>query len=70
MVSALGSIERYGVSTVSVLAERMHRVLGENGLMALPTESFYGLTVDPFNEQALQSCGRSKADRRESRFLC
>ncbi len=64
MVSAMGSIERYGVSTVSVLAERMRRVLGENGLIALPTESFYGLAVDPFNEQALaklwQVKGRSK----------
>ena len=49
----MGRIERYGVSTVSVLAERMRRVLGENGLIALPTESFYGLAVDPFNEQAL-----------------
>jgi L-threonylcarbamoyladenylate synthase len=64
MVSAMGSIERYGVSTVSVLAERMRRVLEENGLIALPTESFYGLAVDPFNEQALaklwQLKGRSK----------
>jgi L-threonylcarbamoyladenylate synthase len=64
MVSAMGRIERYGVSTVSVLAERMRRVLGENGLIALPTESFYGLAVDPFNEQALvklwQVKGRSK----------
>ena len=64
MVSAMGSIERYGVSTVPVLAERMRRVLGENGLIALPTESFYGLAVDPFNEQALEKLwqvkGRSK----------
>ena len=64
MVSAMGSIERYGVSTVSVLAERMRHVLGENGLIALPTESFYGLAVDPFNEQALEKLwqvkGRSK----------
>jgi L-threonylcarbamoyladenylate synthase len=64
MVSAMGRIERYGVSTVSVLAERMRRVLGEKGLIALPTESFYGLAVDPFNEQALvklwQVKGRSK----------
>ncbi len=64
MVSAMGRVERYGASTVSVLAERMRRVLGENGLIALPTESFYGLAVDPFNEQALvklwQVKGRSK----------
>ena len=64
MVSAMATIERYSVSTVLALAERMRRVLGENGLIALPTESFYGLAVDPFNEQALvklwQVKGRSK----------
>lgn len=64
MVSDMTMIERYGVSTASVLADRMRRVLGENGLIALPTESFYGLAVDPFNEQALarlwQIKGRSE----------
>ena len=64
MVSDMTMIERYDVSTVSVLADRMRRVLGENGLIALPTESFYGLAVDPFNEQALarlwQIKGRSE----------
>ena len=64
MVSDMTMIERYGISTASVLADRMRRVLGENGLIALPTESFYGLAVDPFNEQALarlwQIKGRSE----------
>ena len=64
MVSGMTMIERYDASTVSALAERMRQVLGENGLIALPTESFYGLAVDPFNEQALvklwQVKGRSK----------
>ena len=64
MVSDMTMIERYGVSTASGLADRMRRVLGENGLIALPTESFYGLAVDPFNEQALarlwQIKGRSE----------
>jgi Putative translation factor (SUA5) len=31
----------------------VRRVLGESGLIALPTESFYGLAVAPFDEQAL-----------------
>ena len=53
MVSAMARIERYAASTVPVLADRMRRVLGENGLIALPTESFYGLAVAPFDEQAL-----------------
>ena len=64
MVSDMTMIERYDASTVSALAERMRQVLGENGLIALPTESFYGLAVDPFNEQALarlwQIKGRSE----------
>ena len=64
MVSTMATIERYDASTVSTLAERMRQVLVENGLIALPTESFYGLAVAPFNEQALarlwQLKGRSK----------
>jgi len=39
--------------TVPALADLVRRVLGENGLIALPTESFYGLSVAPFDEQAL-----------------
>jgi L-threonylcarbamoyladenylate synthase len=64
MIPAMATIERYDASTVSTLAERMRQVLVENGLIALPTESFYGLAVAPFNEQALarlwQLKGRSK----------
>lgn len=53
MVPAMAMIECYAASTVSVLAERVRRVLGESGLIAMPTESFYGLAVAPFDEQAL-----------------
>ncbi len=30
------------------------RILREGGLIAFPTETYYGLAVDPFNERALQ----------------
>ena len=64
MVPAMATIERYAASTVPVLAERVRRVLGESGLIALPTESFYGLAVAPFDERALaklwQVKGRSE----------
>lgn len=64
MVPAMATIERYAASTVPVLADQVRRVLGEGGLIALPTESFYGLAVAPFDEQALarlwQVKGRSK----------
>jgi L-threonylcarbamoyladenylate synthase len=60
----MASIERYMAPTAPMLADLMRRVLGENGLIALPTESFYGLAVDPFDEQALarlwQVKGRSE----------
>ncbi|MDP1947261.1 MAG: L-threonylcarbamoyladenylate synthase [Nitrospirota bacterium] len=49
----MASIDSYDAATVPVLADRMRRLLGQAGLLALPTESFYGLAVDPFNEQAL-----------------
>ena len=60
----MATIERYAASTVPVLADRVRRVLGDSGLIALPTESFYGLAVAPFDEQALarlwQVKGRSE----------
>ncbi len=53
MVPAKAAIDYYEAATVPVLADRMRRLLGQGGLLALPTESFYGLAGDPFNEQAL-----------------
>src|SRR5437868_9110029 len=60
----MATIESYAASTVPVLADLVRRMLGESGLVALPTESFYGLGVAPFDEQALarlwQVKGRSE----------
>jgi len=53
MVPAMATIERYEASTIPVLADRVRRMLETSGLVALPTESFYGLAVAPFDEQAL-----------------
>ena len=64
MVPAMASIDDYDTVTAPVLADRIRRLLGQGGLLALPTESFYGLAVDPFNEDALaklwQLKGRSE----------
>ncbi len=60
MVPAMATIERYAASTVTGLADRVRRVLGESGLVALPTESFYGLAVAPFDEQSLARLWRVK----------
>ena len=53
MVPAMATIECYEASTIPVLADRVRRMLETSGLVALPTESFYGLAVAPFDEQAL-----------------
>jgi L-threonylcarbamoyladenylate synthase len=53
MVPAMTTIEHYAASTVPALADRVRRLLGASGLIALPTESFYGLAVAPFDERAL-----------------
>lgn len=53
MVPTMATIERYEDSTIPVLADRVRRMLEAGGLVALPTESFYGLAVAPFDEQAL-----------------
>ena len=53
MAPAKAMIAPYMVSTAPTLADRVIRVLRVHGLIALPTESFYGLAVDPFDWQAL-----------------
>lgn len=60
MVASMATIERYDISTASVLADVARRVLRAGGLIALPTETFYGLAVDPFNEGALARLWRVK----------
>jgi L-threonylcarbamoyladenylate synthase len=65
MVPAMATIERYAASTIPLLADRVRRVLGESGLIALPTESFYALAATPFDGRALarlwQVKGRSES---------
>jgi L-threonylcarbamoyladenylate synthase len=56
----MATIERYVASTITVLAGRVRSVLEQSGLIALPTESFYGLAVAPFDEQALARLWRVK----------
>ena len=70
MVPAMATIERYRASTVPVLADRARRVLEESGLIALPTESFYGLAWLRSTSRHSPDCGRSKVGRRENRFSC
>lgn len=66
MIPAMALIERYMAPTIPALADLVRRVLRENGLIALPTESSYGLAVAPFEEQALARLWQVK-DRSEGK---
>jgi L-threonylcarbamoyladenylate synthase len=44
-------------------------VLGQGGIVAFPTETFYGLAVDPFNEKALADLFRLKGRPLHKPFL-
>ncbi len=45
------------------------RVLSEGGIVGLPTETFYGLAVDPFSEVAVRRLYTLKRRRREKPVL-
>ncbi len=45
------------------------RLLQQGGLIAFPTETYYGLGVDPFNQQALQRLFRVKQRRTDKAVL-
>lgn len=46
-------VERFHPSEVSALCGQVSAVLRRGGLVAIPTETYYGLGVDPFNPAAL-----------------
>ncbi len=56
----MARIEPYQVATISALADRVRGVLAASGVVAVPTESFYGLGVRPHDEQALAALRRLK----------
>jgi len=45
------------------------RILGDGGIIALPTETVYGLAADPFNVHALLRLNRTKRKPDDSPFL-
>ena len=46
-------IERYSPSDLPRLARSVIQIVGDGGIVAVPTETYYGLGVDPFNQQAV-----------------
>ena len=45
---------------ISSVLNRAVTVINQGGVVAFPTETFYGLAVDPFNEKALERLFRLK----------
>src|SRR5262245_64453043 len=43
----------YSATTLDALSPQIKEVLGRGGLAAIPTETFYGLGVNPFDPTAL-----------------
>lgn len=50
----------YSSADLFLLSERVKSVIGRGGVVAIPTETFYGLAVDPFKEEAVERLLRIK----------
>ena len=49
----MAEIVSYSASEVEKVAQRVKTVIQRGGLVAIPTETYYGLGVDPFNSVAV-----------------
>jgi L-threonylcarbamoyladenylate synthase len=50
----MAAIIPYAETTLDALAQQVRPVLGRRGIVAIPTETFYGLGVNPFDLLALE----------------
>jgi L-threonylcarbamoyladenylate synthase len=53
-------IERYHQAELSALCVHVSTILRQGGIVAIPTETYYGLGVDPFNPAALRRLAKVK----------
>ena len=56
----MASIERYVHTDLQSLSERVRAVLDRHGIVAIPTETYYGLGVNPFDKDAVDRLLRVK----------
>ncbi|HEU4685905.1 MAG TPA: L-threonylcarbamoyladenylate synthase [Nitrospira sp.] len=49
----MAQLERYAVSDLPRLGRMVRSAIRRQGIVALPTETFYGFSVDPFSEEAV-----------------
>ena len=65
----MASIESYSPSTVERLSRQVASVLQRSGLVAIPTETFYGLGVNPFDARAVDRLRAVKGREDAKPFL-
>lgn len=53
-------IERYHPAELNALCAHVRTILRQGGIVAIPTETYYGLGVDPFNPTALRRLAKAK----------
>lgn len=53
-------IERYHPAELNSLSAHVRTILRQGGIIAIPTETYYGLGVDPFNPTALRRLAKIK----------
>lgn len=56
----MAAIEPYSHSDLSLLSQRVDAIVRRGGIVAIPTETFYGLGVNPFDEEAVDRLLRVK----------
>lgn len=56
----MAEIISFSPLTIERIADRVQRAVREGGIVAIPTETYYGLGVDPFNDAAVERLARVK----------
>jgi hypothetical protein len=56
----MAEIISFSLLTIERIADRIQRAVREGGIVAIPTETYYGLGVDPFNDVAVEGLARVK----------
>ena len=49
----MAAIASYSVTALESLSQRVKTITQRGGIVAIPTETYYGLGVDPFNQKAV-----------------
>jgi L-threonylcarbamoyladenylate synthase len=56
----MAEIISFSPFTIERIADRVQQAVREGGIVAIPTETYYGLGVDPFNDVAVERLVRVK----------